>query len=532
MAKVEVKNLKNEKTKDLTLNAKVFGIEVNEVVLKKAIDLQLAATRQGTAKTKTVAEVSGGGRKPWRQKGTGRARQGSIRATQWRGGGIAGGVVPRDYTFKMNKKERSLALKSALTDKVNNKELVDKSGHVKIEVSLKNTDKHNIDGEELYTPFVVTLGAMLDKNQENVTISSGKVVNSGNKFVLVGIAAPGLYESTSIDEFKDMDKIVITFDTKKYKQPTIYTVSTPKLIENTDLEVLNRLDDVYRKVGLLKSNMDTIENGASELENGAMQLLNGTNEISKNLSAVKNYMEELTKGAYDLNQGVNQIITAIDASSSSLSTESLTESLSQLSTLKEKNNEAIRKLSVTNESLKAQYDASDLANKSVEEIMSLPLDEGTKKNLVTLKNTYEGNNNLIYLLSMNNQAIDTTCSTLTTTASKVKEQLLALRNGLVELESGSNTLYSSSKKITEGISSLYQGTNQLLEGENRLVSGTSTLKSGISTYNQEGISTLVGYANKIQNKTNKLKKLIQLSEDYKGFASDNTSSTTFVSVIK
>ena len=83
MAKVEVKNLKNEKTKDLTLNAKVFGIEVNEVVLKKAIDLQLAATRQGTAKTKTVAEVSGGGRKPWRQKGTGRARQGSIRATQW-----------------------------------------------------------------------------------------------------------------------------------------------------------------------------------------------------------------------------------------------------------------------------------------------------------------------------------------------------------------------------------------------------------------------------------------------------------------
>lgn len=124
MAKVEVKNLNNEKTKDLTLDAKVFGIEVNEVVLKKAIDLQLAAERQGTAKTKNVAEVSGGGRKPWRQKGTGRARQGSIRATQWRGGGIAGGVVPRDYTFKMNKKERNLALKSALTDKAKNKELV------------------------------------------------------------------------------------------------------------------------------------------------------------------------------------------------------------------------------------------------------------------------------------------------------------------------------------------------------------------------------------------------------------------------
>ena len=124
MAKVEVKNLKNEKTKDLTLNAKVFGIEVNEVVLKKAIDLQLAATRQGTAKTKTVAEVSGGGRKPWRQKGTGNARQGSIRATQWRGGGIVFGPTPRDYSKKQNKKERRLALKSALSYKVIDKELI------------------------------------------------------------------------------------------------------------------------------------------------------------------------------------------------------------------------------------------------------------------------------------------------------------------------------------------------------------------------------------------------------------------------
>ena len=124
MTKIKVKNLQNENIKDLTLNDTVWNIEVNDLVLKKAIDLQLAATRQGTAKTKTRAEVSGGGRKPWKQKGTGRARQGSIRAVQWRGGGIAFGVTPRDYTFKMNKKERVLALKSALTHKVTDKELV------------------------------------------------------------------------------------------------------------------------------------------------------------------------------------------------------------------------------------------------------------------------------------------------------------------------------------------------------------------------------------------------------------------------
>ena len=124
MAKIQLINQKGEKLNDITLADNVWNIETNDIVLKKAIDLQLAASRQGTAKTKTRAEVSGGGRKPWRQKGTGRARQGSIRATQWVGGGVAFGVTPRDYSFKINKKERVLAIKSALTHKLTNKELV------------------------------------------------------------------------------------------------------------------------------------------------------------------------------------------------------------------------------------------------------------------------------------------------------------------------------------------------------------------------------------------------------------------------
>lgn len=122
--KISVKNTQGEKVKDLTLNDAVWNIEANTQVLKKMIKLQLDSMRQGTHKTKTRSEVSGGGRKPWRQKGTGRARQGSTRATQWRGGGIAGGVSPRDYTFKINRKERVLALKSALSLKAQNKELV------------------------------------------------------------------------------------------------------------------------------------------------------------------------------------------------------------------------------------------------------------------------------------------------------------------------------------------------------------------------------------------------------------------------
>lgn len=124
MKKIEVKNLNSEKVRDINLNDSIWTSEVHEDSLKKMIRLQLAATRQGTHKTKNRSEVSGGGRKPWKQKGTGRARQGSIRATQWVGGGIAHGVQPRDYSFKINKKERTLALRSALADKLNNNSIV------------------------------------------------------------------------------------------------------------------------------------------------------------------------------------------------------------------------------------------------------------------------------------------------------------------------------------------------------------------------------------------------------------------------
>ena len=124
MKKVELLNLKGEKVKDINLNEEIFGITPNNNVLNDAIILTMASLRQGTHKTKNRSEVSGGGRKPWRQKGTGRARQGSIRAVQWVGGGRYGTPVPRDYSIKQNRKERQLAIKSALSEKVAANELL------------------------------------------------------------------------------------------------------------------------------------------------------------------------------------------------------------------------------------------------------------------------------------------------------------------------------------------------------------------------------------------------------------------------
>ena len=124
MKKIDLLNLKGEKVNELKLNEEIFSITPNDKVLYDAIILARASLRQGTHSTKNRSEVSGGGRKPWRQKGTGHARQGSIRAVQWVGGGRYGTPVPRDYSKKQNRKERRLALKSALSHKFNDNEVI------------------------------------------------------------------------------------------------------------------------------------------------------------------------------------------------------------------------------------------------------------------------------------------------------------------------------------------------------------------------------------------------------------------------
>lgn len=162
-----------EKIKDLKLNKEIFGIEPNDCVLTDAINTARCGLRQGTYSTKTRSEVSGGGRKPWRQKGTGRARQGSIRATQWRGGGIALGPKPRDYSIKMNRKERRLALLSALSYKNKEKAIVvvdniDLSGN-------KTKDMLNaLKALELNDKKVLVI---MDELTENVILASRNLSN-------------------------------------------------------------------------------------------------------------------------------------------------------------------------------------------------------------------------------------------------------------------------------------------------------------------------------------------------------------------
>ncbi len=173
MPKIDVYDINGKKVSDVELNEKVFGIEPNENIVHEVLLNYLANQRQGTQSTKTRAEVSGGGRKPWRQKGTGRARQGSIRAPQWIKGGIALGPKPRSYRYNVNKKERQLAIKSVLSSKVleNKLTVVEKLElpEIKTKSMIKAFESLKLEGKTL---------VVLAEQNKNVQLSTRNLVNA------------------------------------------------------------------------------------------------------------------------------------------------------------------------------------------------------------------------------------------------------------------------------------------------------------------------------------------------------------------
>ena len=169
MANVSVYNMEGKEVGTLELNDAVFGVEVNEHLVHLAVVQQLANNRQGTQKAKTRSEVSGGGKKPWRQKGTGHARQGSTRSPQWTGGGVVFAPTPRDYSFKINKKEERLALKSVLTSRVQENKLVVLDELKFDEIKTKNM-KAVLDNLNVSKALIV-----LNDNDQNVVLSARNI---------------------------------------------------------------------------------------------------------------------------------------------------------------------------------------------------------------------------------------------------------------------------------------------------------------------------------------------------------------------
>lgn len=200
MPKIDVYNMEGKKVSDVELNDNVFGIEPNEAVVHSVLVNYLANQRQGTQSTKTRSEVSGGGRKPWRQKGTGRARQGSIRAPQWVKGGIALGPRPRSYKYTVNKKERRLAIRSVLSSKVleNNLVILDKAEmkEIKTQVMVKTLANLKVEGKTLI---------LLPERNENVQKSARNIKNVKTTLV----------NTINVYDLLKYNKLVVTLDAVK-----------------------------------------------------------------------------------------------------------------------------------------------------------------------------------------------------------------------------------------------------------------------------------------------------------------------------
>ncbi|MBE5896213.1 MAG: 50S ribosomal protein L4 [Lachnospiraceae bacterium] len=196
MAKVSVYNMEGKEVEKIDLNDAVFGVEVNEHLVHLAVVQQLANNRQGTQKAKTRSEVSGGGRKPWRQKGTGHARQGSTRSPQWTGGGVVFAPVPRDYSFKLNKKEKRAALKSALSSKVaENKFVV--------------VDELKFDGIKTKDFAKVLSNLKVEKALVVISDNNENVVKSARNIATVKTAST---ETINVFDILKYDTVVVTKD--------------------------------------------------------------------------------------------------------------------------------------------------------------------------------------------------------------------------------------------------------------------------------------------------------------------------------
>ena len=202
MANVSVYNMEGKEVGTLELNDAVFGVSVNEHLVHLAVLQQLADNRQGTQKAKTRSEVSGGGRKPWRQKGTGHARQGSTRSPQWTGGGVVFAPVPRDYSFKMNKKEKQAALKSALTSRVQDNKLI-VVDELKLDAIKTKDFKKVLDNLNVNKALVVT-GSI----DQNVISSAKNLPTVATSYVVV--EEEGVKSTINVYDIMKYDTVVLT----------------------------------------------------------------------------------------------------------------------------------------------------------------------------------------------------------------------------------------------------------------------------------------------------------------------------------
>ena len=414
-----------------------------------------------------------------------------------------------------------------------------KSGKIKIIIDFSNNEKHNalVNGkqETMYTPFLVTMGTMLDSNVTNIKINNGKVVASGNKNMVVGIFSPYLNRSLNINELSTLNTLTLSYETDNFKLPTMYFVATNKLLSDADLSVFNKLDGLNSKVDELQTNMNKIDNGASDLSKGINKL---KNSLSSSITNLKNNNED----ALDENT-LASIRTQTMQTVQNTFTNDYKKKLSENAWIK------------VEENLKNSNDTyvTDLATKTVSKILLSYLGSeealnnymlcvsGNMESCVYLaQNNYDINKINAFALTLKQEITSLTTNTTNYIAENVSKSVastVAEETAISTAESIVNTLAPtlSNQVKNESIKSFTSSLNTLYTNIDYIDSNMNTLSTGITTFNKEGIEEISALVNgPIASSKARVEALSKLADNYTSYASKSTSindETKFIIVL-
>lgn len=422
----------------------------------------------------------------------------------------------------------NVVTKYYLNGKVTNAtDMIGKSGKIKIEISLLNNSLLRTDNT--FTPYVVALGAMMDSDTNtDINITNGKVTDTGTRSVLLAISAPGLYEYTNINEFKSLNKVIITYNTTDFEINDIYMVASPKILSELDLGIFDKLDILTSSISTLGEKMDELEAGTKDLANGTSTLFTNSSIFNEKLATASASLEKIANGTIKLVDGVDEMLTTLTDAKTMMEDKDIDGSLANLKVLQAKNEATITKL--TNPLVEDAYKVKKMSPTETETEMIARIKKlnpnltvAEEQELKNVKSTYElklllvANNDAVKEMITNLEDLNSLLDTLTTKLEDVKEmqgKVTLLNASLNELSVGLNKLSQASTEINKGISTLNNGATKISLGTTQL--------------NNQGIKTLVNYSNRIITYSEKIENLVNLSKSYKGFASNNADSTLFV----
>ena len=455
--------------------------------------------------------------------------------------------------FYQGTTKKELPVTEAISYKLNGKDisiddLIGKKGNVEISIRYTNNVLNyvtvNGKSEALYTPFIVaTVTNLSSNNNSNVTVTNGKVIDTGIAYQIVALSTPGLYESLRLDKLEGLDTVTIKFDTTKFELSSIYSVITPKVIDSSDLKILDKLEDAYSKINTLQSSMNQIENGSKELKDGSKRLKDGLSEAINKLNSSGT---ENTLNDEQLSSIETQTVNTVD----SMFTDEYKNEIADTAWTEVRDNMDPNDANVVNKVKSAVTKAVVEYLVSVNKYNDYVNCE-TGKAIVAQggEMTVEQQTSCGVILADTVLPVIQTAATTAAsdTASNISvyvaENVSKGVSVTVAEKTAKKTAGDLSKRVANDVANEVKGAvltnvkdslDTLYQGVDKLDSGVNTLSDGISRFNKEGINTLSNMTTDVKQLSGKVEALVKLSNEYQSFSekdANTKSNTKFIMVV-